>query len=701
MARVQLLPPNLVNKIAAGEVVVRPASLVKELVENSLDAGATRVDVEIDNNCRDVVVSDDGRGMDRDDAETALLRHATSKIASLDDLASVRTAGFRGEAVPAIASVTRFRLLTRPAAAEAGTLVEVEGGETRSIQPSAAPPGTRIEARDLFFNVPARRKFLKSSASELNQIVQIVVRLALAHPDVGFALKANGKQRLNCKPCANVAERYAQAMGRKYEGDALLPLSSDWTRPADREADDDNARRDGQYAIRGAIGRPALAGRDRSALFLFANGRPIRHARLGYAIAEAGRGFVMSGRHPVGAIFVESPDGELDVNVHPTKEEVRFAREDVVCGLAYRAVKAAYEAADLTPEARLGEGWEVADDEAPPRVPPPPQPDFLEAATGERRRAEPARLDPEKLRAFRDIWFNEEPPPSPPPGHPANASSNPPPSSRDRDRERSGGRPAEARRAFPSAAFDPSDQSISRPLALREARMSDRPSSAESRDGERAVPPPPPAPRSEMEERALDVESSFFHGAPPIVIGQVGRNYIVAECGDDALVVDQHAAHERLLFHRFASRDASRGLQQLAVPIVIDLPAPAAALLDDLIEPLRELGLAVEPFGGQTCQIVGVPADLPNLDAAALLLDLLADFEREGTPRQWSDLRHRVCATMACKAAVKAGQRLSMPEMERLFRDMRAARLPFTCPHGRPTMIRLTRGELDAQFKRR
>jgi DNA mismatch repair protein MutL len=677
VSRVLQLPPDLINKIAAGEVVVRPASAAKELVENSLDAGATQISIEIENGCRDLIVTDNGRGMDREDAEMALRRHATSKIASLEDLMRVQTAGFRGEALPAIASVSRLRMQTRPPDQAAGLLVEVEGGQTRRMEPCAAPPGTRIEARDLFFNVPARRKFLKSPASEFQAIVQIIERLALSRPDVGFALSRDGRKVLQCRPCADLAERFVQAMGARYEK-ALLPIEARWTLPPDPEVGPSAEPR--LYRVRGVMALPAQAGKDRSRQFFFANNRPIRHRRFAAILAEAGRGFVMSGRHLAAAIFVDSPPEELDVNVHPAKEEARFAREDNVCGLLYRAVKETCSRADLTPTARLGEASEeIADAGADDFG--APQPDFLELGSGEVVQTGKRRLEGEKLRQFREIWLQ------PKTTEEAGAAAF----------EEAAAALEELRRGV----YGEEETPDSAGQLLRERPSPLAGGAAAFVEIDEDAPPIAPDILSAAEERGREAEAPFFRGPEPRLLGQIGLSYIFAEVGDDALIIDQHAAHERLLYHKFSRQRGPAGAQRLLTPIVADLPLAAAAILDELLQPLAELGMEVERFGGDTYQIVSVPADAPDIDAAALLLELAEDFGQGAPLGPWRDRRHRVAATLACKAAVKAGQKLSVPEMERLIRDMRAADLPFTCPHGRPTMIRLTRAELDREFKRR
>ena len=670
MPSVRLLPPDLINKIAAGEVVVRPASAIKELLENSLDAGATRIEIDVTHGCRDIVVTDNGCGMDREDALAALERHATSKIRTLDDLRRLRTNGFRGEALPSMASVARMRILTRPASQPEGTLIEVEGGALERVAAHAAPEGTRIELRDLFYNVPARRKFLKSPLSELNQILGIVTRLALARPDVSFTMHVDGRQRVQARGPVAPLERIAQVLGRQL-ADGLLEVPG----PA-------GGQPASTVRVRGYIGRPAVASKSRSRQYYFANQRPITHRRLPSVVQQAYRGLLMVDRHAALVLFIDIDPDDLDVNVHPTKEEVRFADEDLVCSVVYRSVQSALASVDLTPRLHLNEETPSAAQLPAPQKP-PGAPPFLPA----RMSAPPAyQLDAPALRDLRQTWTGS-PPPRLQPDFLTSASP---------------------KRAAPASA---GPTSTSAPNGLPRRPSAPEPLAAEVRQPERESPLPAEpvrAIRADMPmvealprhlAMAREAEIPFFQGPPPRVLGQVALTYIVAECADGALLIDQHAAHERLLFHRFVHRPHV-GVQPLLIPVAIDLPAPLLAAADALIAPLAATGIEIEHFGGSSYIIRSLPADLPHIDAARLLLELLSDFEGERPSAGLADAREKVAARLACRAAVKAGQELSMEEMNALLRDMRLAQLPFTCPHGRPTMMLLTRHQLDRQFGR-
>jgi len=666
MPKIHLLPPTLINQIAAGEVVVRPASVVKELVENSLDAGAAKIDVEITNGTRDIVVTDDGCGMERDDAELALTRHATSKISSIDDLGRLRTAGFRGEAVPSIAAVARLRILSRTSSSLSGTLVHVEGGDVIDIGVHAAPPGTRVEARDLFYNVPARRKFLKSPQSELQAIHQIVLRLALANPNVGFQLSFQGRTRLNCRGGVSLEERLNQLLGNSFSGqwravDATWTLT-DKTRPdGEFEVHEDEAdgESDKSYKLTGYVAAPAMSAKDRARQWWFANGRPIAHRRLSHVMEEAGRGFIMAGMHPIAALFLTIPDGDLDVNVHPTKEEVRFAREATVCSLTYRAIKAAWERASLP------QTHEPIDN----------KPKLDRAAI---IASSPLAV---ALRAQDAPSFPEHPS-----GHTDNiAILSPRPSST-------------------VVRFDADETpSVDLPSPMISTVQS---------DWVGAVP-------NERESATLEAEElQWIEPSRGRLLGQAANCYLVLASGEDLVLIDQHAAQERLYYHRFTQSLASGSphTQSLLVPHIVDVAPGESEALDELAAPLAELGIVVEPFGGASWQILGGPADMPRLNLPAVVRDLVSEWREHGasldpdaahlagngtSSPMVTALRHRVAARLACRASVKSGQALSRDEMEALLRDLRSAKLPFLCPHGRPTIVRLAHSELDALFKRR
>lgn len=636
---IRVLPESLVNKIAAGEVIVRPASVVKELVENALDAGATRLRVEVSNNCRDIKVTDDGAGMARADAALSLIRHATSKIADYEDLWSLATRGFRGEALASIAAVSRLEILTRQRGEEAATRVVCEGGGEPVVSAAGAPEGTSIRVQDLFFNTPARLKFMKSPGSELRQTIAIVTRQALMLPSIGFTFLNGGETILDVAPGQEWSARVGAVLGRET-GANLLEVDVEYS----------------GVRVEGFVVRPVVTRKDRSQQYFYVNGRPITNRTLSFVLQEAYRGIIMVQRFPVAVLNLVLPGSEVDINVHPTKEEVRFMREQAVTGALHRAASARLREANLIPAASLGpSSW---DSEVP---------------------AQPTQ------QAF---------PFTPGPAMPGDF------------------------RPFTAPATEPRDAALALERAAADAARGTE--ELEALAAQHAFAPPQEVPTDpgsscgvrpishsvqRLTEAAHDAQSSTHFlirdGAYPEPLGQVGLCYIVARTGGDLLLIDQHAAHERLLYMKYRENRVAPAVQPLLVPVTVDAPPEAAHFMHRLLPVFGSLGLGVEHFGGQTFLVHSVPADLPNLQPGGVLMDLVDDFESLGGVDEVEVLRDRIITRMACRAAIKAGQSLSRTEMEQLIRDLVAARLSFTCPHGRPTMIMLTRDQLDRQFKRK
>ncbi len=599
MARIQVLPPGLVNQIAAGEVVERPASVVKELVENALDAGARTVSIDVEEGGLALArVADDGCGMDRDDAVLALERHATSKLRDAAGLAAIATMGFRGEALPAIASVARFRLDTAPAEDGHGTRVDVEGGAVREVGAVGRPRGTTIEVRDLFFNTPARRKFMRASTTEAGHVTEAVVRLALARTDVSFMLRSGGRLVLAARAGEPLAERAAHALGRE----------------AHRHLVAVEAQR-GAVRVRGAVCSPDHSEATARALYLFVNGRWVRDRSAAHAVLRAFAGSLPAGRHPAGILFVELPLGRVDVNVHPQKHEVRFADAREVQDAIVHAVAGALRTAPWLGRApaRAAAGG-AANEDAPVAA---------EEAAGVLAWARAAR---------------------PPEGSGA---------------------------ALPLP--EPGD-GTSGLLDLSAARWPD------------AAQRPP----------------SYFGSLR--YLGQHALTYLLCEAPGGALVVvDQHASHERLLFHRLREAFRTRALpiQPFLLPHVVTVPPAAARALEGGLADLARLGLDVEPFGGDAFAVKGAPAALGGADLAALLGDLagqLAEVERASAV---DDAFHDLLATIACHAAVRANQEVSPEEARTLLDGLDAIDFKARCPHGRPVVFELPLSELERRVGRR
>lgn len=665
---IQVLPENLVNRIAAGEVIVRPASVVKELVENSIDAGATTIRVEVANQCRDILVRDDGCGMDRSDAQLALVQHATSKIREFDDLYQLTTRGFRGEALASIASVSRLQILTRRRGDIAGTKISAEGPGEPRIEAAGAPEGTEVRIRELFYNTPARLKFLKSPASELQQIFTTIMRQALIQPKLGFTIVRDRDTLLHLPPDQPWDERIAALLGSGIHENLL-------------EVDEE---RHGIH-VRGFVLRPAITRKDRRQQFLFVNGRPVASRGISFVLQEAYKGILMVQRFPICVLDLTIPAGEVDVNVHPTKEEVRFRNESLVNGVVHKVVHARLQAANLMPSMSLegtsgttSASGSVLPGLQAPRASLSTQPDLVPTfhvpSSGESDGGRNMPVDfgmftaglqtrfvPESTSAMRQV---------------AQITA--------ADRETAALQEMETN----APAVDPNSPAETSADDGSDASCAVRPLINSVRRLEEPVESPDDSPL-------------VRNGTVAEPLGQIGRCYIVAQLGHDLLLIDQHAAHERLLYLKFNQQRGPVSAQPLLIPVSVDIPATGISYMERLLPVFSELGLKIEHFGGQTYLVQSVPADLPRMNPSAVVADLLDDFEALGKIGEVEVLRDRIITRMACRAAVKAGQSMHLSEMRQLIQDITHARLGFTCPHGRPTMILLTRDQLDRQFKRK
>jgi DNA mismatch repair protein MutL len=597
---IRLLPPNLVNQIAAGEVVERPASVVKELVENALDADARRIDVTLRDGGRALIsVADDGHGMDRDELALAVERHATSKLPG-DDLVHISQFGFRGEALPAIGAVGRLSLTTRRRDAEHGWLLTVEGGAKSPIEPAPANPGTRVELRDLFYAVPARLKFLKSARSELNAVTEIVERLAMAHPEVAFSLSDDER---------NVLRFHAEGTDliEEAEGARLKRLGAVMGRDFAGNAAPVEAVRDG-HRITGFAGLPTLNRATASMQYLFVNGRPVKDRLLVGAIRGAYQDFLARDRHPLAVLFVDCPPEDVDVNVHPSKAEVRFRDAALVRGLIVggirHALTGAGHRASTTVAAATLQGFSA-----------PPMPTY---------HAMP--------------W---------------------------------GGGPSVAHLAAQAvAAFAPLDPELARPSMRTEATPE----------------------TTALRDYPLGVARAQLHGT-----------YVVAQTADGIVIVDQHAAHERLVYERMKQALAETGIarQALLIPEVVELDQPAAERLLSRAAELEELGLVIESFGPATVVVREVPALLGTTDVHGLLRDLADELAEFDTALSLKERLEHVCGTMACHGSVRAGRQLNQAEMDALLRQMEATPHSGQCNHGRPTYVELKLADIERLFGRR
>ncbi|MBF8377148.1 DNA mismatch repair endonuclease MutL [Alicyclobacillus mali] len=620
------MPKVMADQIAAGEVVARPASCVKELVENSLDAGATRIEVALaEGGIACVTVVDDGEGMSAEDAALAFHRHATSKVHEPRDLARIRTLGFRGEALAAIASVARVRLITRARGEESGVLVRVEGGDMLPPEPIGAPFGTTMEVRDLFFNTPARLKYLRSAQTEQARSVEVVQRESLAHPEVAFVCRTERQVLFQTPGRGDAREVWAALYG---VGEARMLLE---VRGAT-----------GDYALRGYVGRPTQARSSRQHGYLFINGRPVRNPAVQQAVERAYGERLMVGRYPVYALYLEMDPALVDPNVHPQKWEIRLSEERDVCQLVESAVRAALDNAMLTASPRVRTSAPLGSP-VPLNLPEAPE------RTREMQQSPSPAADPkERTRVLaRSPSFGQ-----------------------------GTGRTAAPREVWESA------------LAVRES------AAASQLEAE----PEAQAGHGEDRHEAPQERPADWRLRP---IGQALRMYILADDGNDLYIIDQHAAHERVLYEDLVDAWEQGDIQPMPLLTPLELSIAPSAFEEVMArrEELLALGIEIDPFGAQTVLVRTIPDSWQGLDYAALLRDALDDLASMGAKATAPDIMHRL-ATRACKAAIKAHDALTMPEMEALCRRLTRARDPYHCPHGRPVFLRMSERELAKSFRR-
>lgn len=577
---IKILPPEIASQIAAGEVIERPASVVKELLENALDAKASNIIITVEGAGKRLIeVADDGCGIPADELQLALARHSTSKLSHADDLFSIQTLGFRGEAIASIASVSRFTITSRVSQADTGAKLRVEGGQAGAVNIVGVPVGTVVRVEDLFYNVPARLKFLKSERTEKRQIDNLVTRYALAYPEVRFRLEQDKRTALQTNGTGDYREVLAALFGLDIARQMLEVI-----------AEDDD------LGIKGFISPTTLTRSNRRDILFFVNGRPIRDIALTTALVQAYHTLLMVGRFPMAVLFLEVSPTAVDVNVHPTKAEVRFREANRIFVSIQNAVRRALLAHTPVPELGGSLGWR--------------------------------------------------------------------------------------------------DSNEARGLPLTETLWAiERRESMEKSPGE-----------EQIEADTPTAHSSQISGLrTPLLrlVGQVATTYLIAEGPDGLYLIDQHAAHERVLFEKFMSQRGEQiPSQSLLQPETVELSPSKARLLEEQLPALNRLGFSVEPFGPGTFLVRALPSLLANMDPAAAIEVLVEDFEEDETPLQ-TELEAKVIARVCKRAAVKAGQTLSGEEQRSLLEGLEACEVPRTCPHGRPTMIHLSVELLERQFGRR
>jgi len=619
MGKIQRLPDDLANQIAAGEVVERPASVIKELVENSLDAGARRIAITVEFGGKKLIrVEDDGEGMEPEDARLAIERHATSKIRRSDDLARIATLGFRGEALASIASVAKVELTTFTEGAKAATRVAIDGGRMRDVKDAAHPRGTTIAVRDLFFNIPARRKFLRSEATETYHLTNLVTHYALAHPEIAFTFVNNGRETVRAAPAKDLRERAYQIFGAEFLENLLEVNGGD---PA-------------VARVTGFVSAPRDRRTSRDSQYMFVNRRFVRDRTIGRSLSEGYRSILPHGVYPAALLFIETPLEEVDVNVHPAKTEVRFRRQAAVADAVREAVKNALASTGYAPPDQTISA--TASASAAPSMPPSASP-------------------PSVIEFIPPSMPAAPPPPVPPPQ--------------------------------PRIDYipEPSGDEIARDISAMIAQKSVQ-SVAPFNSAEKIAKIPEP--------------ESLSKNIRPL--GQLDESFIIATDEDGLLLIDQHVAHERVLFDKYRALEAERRTesQQLLVPETFDLTPAQAAAFDDLVPELENYGFELMRLSGRTVAIKATPADLPGGEARNMLAELLDTVDAEKKDSARETLRDEIAASLACHAAIKVNMPLAPEKMRWLIDRLMQTSSPTTCPHGRPVILRLKTKDILRGFHR-
>lgn len=672
--KIRILDKDTINKIAAGEVIERPASVVKELVDNSIDAGATEIRIEVEKGGKhSILIRDNGCGMSRADALLAYKKHATSKLTKIEDLDTISTMGFRGEALASITAIAKVEILTRPPEEIAGTKVVIHGGKVEETSDAGTAPGTSVHVKDLFYNTPARRKYLKTDRTELAHITDTVMRLALANPGISFTLLSEGKTVLRSTGSSDLFNNMVNLLGPEIAR-AMLPLEY----------------RTEEFEIRGYISKPELNRGDSDQLFLFVNTRPVTSKIINTAVREGYYTKMPKGRYPVAVLALTLNPGEVDVNVHPRKAEVRFSREKEVGDAVIRAVEKVLSGHGLAPEIREREGKGVQKTfEAPESSGKIQVPDSREAipekmiegigkAAGKETGSEPGvpvvseetRVLESGNRVLRDK-----------PGiytYPV------------KDTER--------RLRKSERLLEFTGESEERKTGEKEeSKVEGKEKEPESKRTEEKISEKITAEERQSQKPKQKANTDLLEDLR--IIGQVSRMYILAEKGEDLIVIDQHAAHERILYEQVLRSKKSR-VQELITPVMIELTPKEKVLMEEYIPYLEEYGFGISEFGNNTYVVTFVPEVFGRLEDTDVIHDVISDLLAEGKIKKETGISEKVSKTFACRAAIKGGAACTPRQMEDLIEQLKTAENPYSCPHGRPTVITFTKGELDRMFAR-
>lgn len=679
VGKIAVLDQQTIDKIAAGEVVERPASVVKELVENAIDAGATQITVEIkEGGIGYIRITDNGSGMEKDDIPVAFLRHSTSKIRSADDLLGVSSLGFRGEALSSISAVAMVELITKTKENELGSRCCIEGGVQKSLEEIGAPDGTTFIIRNLFYNTPARKKFLKSEMSEASAIHELMTHLAMSHPEVGFKVLIGGQMRIQTSGNGNLKDVIYHLYGR----DVAMRLIE-----VDRE--------EGPLHVRGFLGKPEISRGNRNYENYFVNGRYVKSRIIAKGIEDGYKTFMMQHRYPFVCLDIHMDGKMLDVNVHPTKMELRFSNQNLVYDLLERMTKDALSGRELIPEVTLDEPKKqvVTPEKAPQQVPPvqtlrEPESTYqvqkpAAVPTASVERTIPSYQKPEQKVPLEKMWTTPEPQKQPVKPQNKNLEYFME-QMRKRVEERykapEASAPTEQRETTETAQSTVPEQSATVPETPVEEKPPQKPEQLDLFDG-----------------KLLSKEAAVHH----VIIGQLFDTYWLVQFGEKLYIIDQHAAHEKVLYERLMKdlRNRTFQSQMLSPPIILNLSMQEEELFLKYRSCFTEMGFEIEEFGEKAYAVRAVPANLPGVARREILMELLdslSDITGSGNSESLMDK----VASMSCKAAVKGNHQMSAMEAKALIDELLSLENPYNCPHGRPTIISMSKYELEKKFKR-
>ncbi|HWR25300.1 MAG TPA: DNA mismatch repair endonuclease MutL [Methanosarcina sp.] len=634
--RIRILDKDTINKIAAGEVIERPASVVKELIDNSLDAGATDIRIEVEKGGKDsILVRDNGSGMSREDVSLAYKKHATSKLTKIEDLNTISTMGFRGEALSSITAIAKVEILTRQPEEITGTRIAIHGGKVMESSDAGTAPGTSVHVKELFYNTPARRKYLKTDRTELAHVTDIVTQLALANPNISFTLLSEGKPVLRNKGSNNLFKSIVNILGPDTAR-SMLPLEY----------------RTEHFEVQGYISKPEITRAESDQLFIFVNTRPVASRAITTAIRTGYYTKIPKGRYPVAVLFLILDPGEVDVNVHPRKAEVRFSREKELEDAVTSAIENVLSENMLVPEMRKKEErihqkiFNVSGSSGVLQV-------------SETKEAFQQKVAGGKTEITGKLDFPES-------------------SSILKERAEIYTYPVKDTEKKLKKSERLLDFAVER--KLQESLIEKEKISAE-----------------ESRKPKKKVNTGLLEDLR--VIGQVSKLYILAEKGEDLVLIDQHAAHERILYEQVLRMKKSR-VQELITPVTIELTPKEKVLMEEYIPSLENCGFGISEFGNNTYVVTFVPEVFGRLENPEIVHDIVSDLLASGKVKKETGISEKICKTLACRAAIKGGAACSIRQIEELIEQLKKAENPYSCPHGRPTVITFTKGELDRMFAR-